>query len=531
MATPAPSANSSSTSSSRWERSGDIGSAFSSFSRGGGGRGRGNSHRGGRGGGGRGGSRGSNSNREGRAPPDSRPERTQEKPKPVPSTNKPPSVADPSEKPPSTPRTKGSSRRGSRAAAPPPISTQVSTQSSELPTPQSASRSSNRRRRSNANRGSNSKIKPNGPDDHLLGSGRPRVSSIPQTAPIRDTPPHLAARASNTGTPDMRTNIDALVERVRASAMADNRPSTPGSHIDWAGDDDDSLPDLDDWGITTTNTSQASLPAQTISPIIVDGLKPLPEPIAAKVPTPPNAVPTPPPAVKPNPPPSTNSKAGESKLPPAPPTSKPEATSSKPTDQASEVPQNANPQEALPPPAKKSEATSKASASETNSTPAQVSGGASTPKPVEPATAQDPLFGGVGNKEGLSASIHAPKGPADATSAPANLSTYNNLPKQPYNHHHGYNDNNSLHGFSHGANNRTRGGRPFSYHSQNYRGRGGGFGGNHHSRNHSSPSMGTSGRPAHSRPVITGDAISRLARTIVATTPKAAQPVSSGGDS
>jgi len=71
---------------------------------------------------------------------------------------------------------------------------------------------------------------------------------------------------------NLNKDIDALVERVRAVAMAENRPSTPGSHIDWAGEDDDSLPDLDDWGITTTHSK-----IPVISPIIINGLKPLPE--------------------------------------------------------------------------------------------------------------------------------------------------------------------------------------------------------------------------------------------------------------
>jgi len=62
----------------------------------------------------------------------------------------------------------------------------------------------------------------------------------------------------------------------------DHRPSTPGSHIDWAGDDDDSLPDLDDWGITPATFTANKL--DVISPIIVDGLKPLPDIINNSVP-------------------------------------------------------------------------------------------------------------------------------------------------------------------------------------------------------------------------------------------------------
>jgi hypothetical protein len=67
----------------------------------------------------------------------------------------------------------------------------------------------------------------------------------------------------------------------------DHRPSTPGSHIDWAGDEDDSLPDLDDWGVPsssvaptnpdpgkTANIEKAQL--QLMSPILDDSLKQLP---------------------------------------------------------------------------------------------------------------------------------------------------------------------------------------------------------------------------------------------------------------
>lgn len=56
----------------------------------------------------------------------------------------------------------------------------------------------------------------------------------------------------------------------------ENRPNTPGSHIDWA-DEDDSLPDLDDWGVTTKPTAMVE---SAISPILVDGLKALPEPMS-----------------------------------------------------------------------------------------------------------------------------------------------------------------------------------------------------------------------------------------------------------
>ncbi|KAJ7068084.1 hypothetical protein C8F01DRAFT_1116806 [Mycena amicta] len=150
---------------------------------------------------------------------------------------------------------------------------------STAPTP----RSSNRRRRSQQLPKPSSNpagLKVNVPalDDNLLRPQNTRLM-VPHSAPppAKDTPPHLA------GSFDIRHDINALVERVRAVAM-ENRPSTPGSasHIDWAGDDDEGLPDLDDWGVKTTSEKQDEM----ISPIIVDGLTPLPDPIV-KPPTPP----------------------------------------------------------------------------------------------------------------------------------------------------------------------------------------------------------------------------------------------------
>ncbi|KJA24673.1 hypothetical protein HYPSUDRAFT_38763 [Hypholoma sublateritium FD-334 SS-4] len=128
---------------------------------------------------------------------------------------------------------------------------------------------------------------------------RPPAPLAPAPAPAKDTPPHLRQDPPPTPRTDIRTDVAALVERVRASAM-DHRPSTPGTHIDWAGDDDDSLPDLDDWGVSH---------ADLISPIIVDGLRalpdvappaeeptPTPSPVEIREPTPPVEVrePTPP---------------------------------------------------------------------------------------------------------------------------------------------------------------------------------------------------------------------------------------------
>ncbi len=99
----------------------------------------------------------------------------------------------------------------------------------------------------------------------------------PHTAPL---PPAAAKGLAVQPPKSARADIDAFVERARASVIngSEGRPSTPGSHIDWAGDDeDDGLPDLDDWGVTSVK--DASQEVEMISPIIVDGLKltPLPD--------------------------------------------------------------------------------------------------------------------------------------------------------------------------------------------------------------------------------------------------------------
>lgn len=105
------------------------------------------------------------------------------------------------------------------------------------------------------------------------------TTAVPTQPPVtKDLPPHLAI-APTTPSFDIKHDIDALVERVRAVAM--DRPTTPATHIDWARDEDeDSLPDLDDWGITSSTSATeprtASLKDSTISPILEGTLKSLP---------------------------------------------------------------------------------------------------------------------------------------------------------------------------------------------------------------------------------------------------------------
>jgi hypothetical protein len=273
MATPAPSQATTNTigtsgpsAQSRWGRSGEPGSAFSGLGRAGRGRGHGRGRGGARGG------RGGATAREAKIGDTSSdktdPTTTRSAPAPCPAS-KAELSAQPSGREKNSPvpnsKPKGPSRRPSRAIP----AVAVPQLSPSAPSSPVSTRPVHRRKRSQSGKA----IVPptiNVPlhDDTLLRPPRNRFSSAPHSAPIKDTPPHLAKPF------DMRNNIDALVERVRAVAMADNRPSTPGSHIDWAGDDDDSLPDLDDWGVTPGISAGEKV---EMSPIIVDGLKSLPE--------------------------------------------------------------------------------------------------------------------------------------------------------------------------------------------------------------------------------------------------------------
>ncbi|EPT02736.1 hypothetical protein FOMPIDRAFT_1022670 [Fomitopsis schrenkii] len=104
------------------------------------------------------------------------------------------------------------------------------------------------------------------------------VQSAPskRTTTSKDLPPHLMT-PSDVHTFDIKSDIEALVDRMRSVAM--DRPHTPGSHshFDWASDDDDSLPDLPDWGTTNAKEdAKTDVKASIISPILEDALRPLP---------------------------------------------------------------------------------------------------------------------------------------------------------------------------------------------------------------------------------------------------------------
>ena len=252
-------ASGSSNTSPRWERTGDRGSAFSGLSRG---RSRG---RGGRG-----------RAREGISEvdvPSTELDNSQSNTSPSTKSSISPSLSTPTPGKPNLPpsfssKLKSAPRRGSRAMhvpTAPQINESVITSSVSKPTPVKVT---HKRRRSQAGK----------PAFHV--PPKANAPTLTDTTPLRSNKLHYESHTETlkhiphlNGKFDVRNDIDALVERVRAVAM-DNRPSTPKSHIDWAVDDDDTLPDLDDWGVTT---SSLTTQLEGISPIIVDGLRSLPE--------------------------------------------------------------------------------------------------------------------------------------------------------------------------------------------------------------------------------------------------------------
>ncbi|KAF8665770.1 hypothetical protein AX16_000218 [Volvariella volvacea WC 439] len=373
-------------------------------------------------------------------------------------------------------RSKNVSRNSPRSN--PPVNT--TTPVDVPPTP----RSRNKKRRLHSTKASSSSRPTLPSDDNLLHPPKPTYT--------KDTPPHLASL-------DLRNNIDALVERVRAVAMAEHRPSTPGSHIDWAGDDDDSLPDLDDWGITTSKSN-------LMSPIFVDGLTSLPDHAA-----PPNLLPSTErivsgghPSIEPN--------LMDSQQPQAPANSSPthdkEPHKALPNDSISEPEE---PQHSASIPVEEARAPSPQ-----NVEAIHQADGTSSPN--------SPTFSGKGlhesihapqpeqrAQEGLESSMHAPKNLSDSRSAPSLNSPPSWARPRP----------NSKHVRAHTVGKTPEyipdldrvGGRHsrFGLHSPR-----GALRQNLHTRTHSSPP--THGQAqTRSRPILTGDALSRLAKTIGAT--------------
>lgn len=393
----------------------------------------------------------------------------------------------------------------------------------------------NRRRRTNTNQHAkpplNGATKPIIPSSTPLRPQKPRAASTASSsiAPRKDIPPHLAAAHEA----EIRHDIDALVERVRAVAMAENRPSTPGSHIDWAGEEDDSLPDLDDWGVTTTwiNTS-ADERRDEISPILADALKPLPEPqtegddaededaeeehhmepldVDGEI---------------------TKGSSDSSPLSNTPDTfvtATADAHDSSATVVASETVTHADKSplhSSLPPKSVTARDSLRASSARSNliSKSALIVGSKEPPATMGEGLSQSihaPSLSEVGALErtlsssssdhGLAGSIHAPKDLPESHSAPSLLSPGVPSPARAYSPSHGRSKTEGRPTFPHprtaAINQRAiRSGTSSPLGPLVHT----------HTRNHSTPPGGTGQRAPHSvRPVITVDALSRLAKTI-----------------
>ncbi|KAK0490633.1 proline/serine-rich protein [Armillaria novae-zelandiae] len=551
-----------------WSRNGEPGSAFSGIGRGR----RGNGGRGGRGGrgggrGGRGGGGGAPKPADTPADPSPAPPSSTQPTKPIPSkltpTQKQPSTTSPVT--PTSAKAKSSSRRSSRnspAANPPTPSTDVP------PTPTSASRTSNRRHRP--------QNQPKAPKDVPKINAPPAASERPsrqrnRPAPLNAPPKAASPSPSNT---NHRPDIDALVERVRASAMAEARPTTPGSHIDWAGDEDDTLPDLDDWGVKPKLPSEPHDSA--ISPIIVEGLTPLPDLVSKPSFTEHDGLS--PSMASVYPPSSGSPRQMDTALPEE--SNKEEEASLKETDAAAvSVPPSLDvpivseteflqPKPSVPvvdtpraplhpslPPKPVSSVLSvnprRSSAPMRNSRPPKnnKNGLSSNPaaqpklieqsKPTEQLNATEtsiptenskpdldqslqpkPLLVVDPPKPGLEASMHAPK-PGEPISAPSDITTYAASRNGP----HAFNPAHSRN-FTIGRQPPIQHPSPLHLNPRNARSgastpRRGFVQDGYHARTHSSPPTVDNHRPHHtSRPVLTGDAISRLAKTIGRSSPR-----------
>ncbi|KAI0375728.1 hypothetical protein BV20DRAFT_959763 [Pilatotrama ljubarskyi] len=268
-----------------WSRNGESGSAFRGISRGRPGRG-GGGGRGGRGArGGRAG--GPNATRADEKASKQNGDQTKDQPKKEPlaltATSSVTSTSDISTALPPKPSSRAkeprqTTRKASESKQPrklPPIVVNPPPATSNNAPPSATTPNKSRRKRSQT-KGSTSSVTSKKSPSSESSSSFLRAEKSPVI--IKDLPPHLAPPPPpETPSFDIKHDIDALVERVRAVAM--DRPHTPGSHIDWAGDDDDSLPDLDDWGVkSVAEKSNAAPPTQPdlISPLLMDALKPLP---------------------------------------------------------------------------------------------------------------------------------------------------------------------------------------------------------------------------------------------------------------
>jgi hypothetical protein len=542
-----------------WGHGGERGSAFRGT-----GRGRGTTNRGERGRGGRGGRRGATSTRGSRAhgsPPTASdnanaPTTTTESAKPSqPSAVPPANTSTSTKKPPSSlprpppildlpPKPKASTRRGSQHAANnlPSLTIEPASPTVILPgsTPQSASTSSSRpstRRRRSQNKSSVATLSSENLTVEALASAMKArkahtspssPNGPPKASSSKDAPPHLSAGPTVTSF-STKTNIDSLVEHVRALAM-DHRPSTPGSHIDWAGDEDDSLPDLDDWGVSPGSGTPADANPgssesiekarlQLMSPILDDSLKQLPQSFDKTSPSPSAGSAPPSPQVADTAPISDVNGLedghikGNSDAPSSPIVATeqedpaPRSSELSPGEDSSTSPEPAPTSKDKDDPPHLSSADSVSPAPTSSTTPPIHRGledSIHAPPRSERASSEGPSeahgaeFESDFGKRGLAASIHAPKfnGSSEFDTAPE--------PRIPT---HGRSRTlgrppafavGSKHGFLSGSSTPAAAGRA------------GTAKGPHHARTQSTPAS----RQRHSRPVITMDAMSRLARTL-----------------
>lgn len=174
--------------------------------------------------------------------------------------------AEPSPIPESNPKPKPAKRNSAAASE---DSTSVSSHTGARP-PNTRKRSNQGRRQSTSSN-SQSKLL------NVQTSSRKASTEPSSPNPAKDLPPHLAPATPATPATELKSNLDALVEHVRAGAM--ERPHTPGSHFDWA-DEDDGLPDLNDWGYPggVTASMQPEEPTTSI-PLIPED-----EPLETEIP-------------------------------------------------------------------------------------------------------------------------------------------------------------------------------------------------------------------------------------------------------
>ncbi|EIN10608.1 hypothetical protein PUNSTDRAFT_119533 [Punctularia strigosozonata HHB-11173 SS5] len=370
-----------------------------------------------------------------------------------------------------------------------------------------------RRRPRNHNRTASSRSSVSVQDDPI----QVPTSAAPSSS-LKQPPPHLVAAPASAAPdiPSFSHKVDNLVDRMRA--MATSRASSPGSHHDWAEDDeDDTLPDLDDWGYTTKSAISVDekipdhLP-EAISPILQNDLRPLPDPAEL---------------------------IGEQVLSPVTEDVRDERNADLPANDANLTTTPVAVSATAPTPVTFSAAASKEhpqveleriQPSQTESMTPKAKHPAVSRKPSHPNLPSKPLevvtatpdLSALPSKadvphdepKGLSASMHAPI--TQPVSAPSHISSYANVPPRshpstprgkPY-----QSGRNATPGHRGPYSPPATSSRPTSAYQPRHNGM-------HHIRARSSPvnsstGIGNGRHPLHNRPVITVDAISKLVRTL-----------------